>query len=100
MQATSPDGPEEGPLLRVESLRKVFGPHRFLSGRAGPAPAAVEDVSFAVARGETFGLVGESGCGKSTIARCVVRVAEATGGRVMFDGVNVLQLRKRELQRI
>jgi len=91
---------ESEALLRVNGLRKVFDVSGIFGGRGAPAQAAVEDVSFAVARGETFGLVGESGCGKSTIARCIVRVTEATAGRIIFDGVDVLQLKKRGLQRM
>jgi oligopeptide/dipeptide ABC transporter ATP-binding protein len=87
------------PLLRVEGLRKVYRKGGVL-GRGMPGPAAVDDVSFEAARGETFGVVGESGCGKSTLAHCIVRVTEATEGRIIFDGVDVRQLGKRELQRM
>jgi oligopeptide/dipeptide ABC transporter ATP-binding protein len=86
-------------LLRVEGLTKVFRPNGLLA-RSPTGPPAVDDVSFAIARGETFGLVGESGCGKSTIARCIVRVAEPTAGRVVFDGKDIVQLGRAELQRM
>jgi oligopeptide/dipeptide ABC transporter ATP-binding protein len=88
-----------GALLRVEGLRKVFQSGGVLRKGANGS-VAVDDVSFTVARGETFGIVGESGCGKSTIARCIVRVTEATGGRIVFDGLDVRRLGKRELQRM
>jgi oligopeptide/dipeptide ABC transporter ATP-binding protein len=90
--------PATDALLRVEGLTKVFSRPGLFSSTSGPP--AVDHVSFSVARGETFGLVGESGCGKSTIARCVVRVVEPTAGQVTFDGIDVLQLKKRELQRL
>src|SRR5581483_4716268 len=97
----SPATPWSGPLpplLEVEGLVKRF-PLRGLRAwlpavRGGPAPAlrAVDGVSFTVAAGETLGLVGESGCGKSTIARCLLRVIEPTAGAVRFDGVELTAL--------
>src|SRR5688572_21769578 len=66
---------------------------------------AVDDVSFAIRRGETLGLVGESGCGKSTVGRCLLRLHEPTGGEVFFEGTNIthlswsaMQLMRREMQ--
>jgi oligopeptide/dipeptide ABC transporter ATP-binding protein len=61
---------------------------------------AVDAVSFDVLRGETFGLVGESGCGKSTVARCVLRLIEPSAGRVSFDGEDVLALSAPDLRRL
>ncbi|MEP6637616.1 MAG: dipeptide ABC transporter ATP-binding protein [Acidobacteriota bacterium] len=61
---------------------------------------AVDGVSFAIIRGETLGLVGESGCGKSTVGRCLLRLIEPTAGEVTFDGRNVLSLDKRELRQL
>src|SRR5207249_9252515 len=59
---------------------------------------AVDDVSFAVERGETFGLVGESGSGKTTTGRCMLRLVEPTSGEVRFDGENVLAFTKRRMR--
>jgi peptide/nickel transport system ATP-binding protein len=70
------------PVLRVEDLRKEFHSH-------GTTVNAVDGVSFEVGAGETVALVGESGSGKSTTARCVVRLTEPTGGRVLFRGQDV-----------
>jgi oligopeptide/dipeptide ABC transporter ATP-binding protein len=91
----------ERSLLCVERLHKTFlvGGSRLL-GRPPTELRALEDVSFDVARGETFGLVGESGCGKSTAARCILRLHEPTAGRVVFDGVDVLALARPELRRM
>src|SRR5262249_53636912 len=78
------------PLLEVEDLVKHFpftGPETWLDrarGRAPRAVRAVDGVSFRVEPGETLGLVGESGCGKSTVARLILRLVEPTGGRVRF----------------
>src|SRR5579883_1902430 len=76
----------------------------YTSGRfsmTGGAPAvlrAVENVSFEIARGETFGLVGESGCGKSSIGRALLRLQEPTAGQIVLGGVDVTLLGKEELR--
>jgi oligopeptide transport system ATP-binding protein len=80
------------PLLRVKNLVKNFViKGGFLSGAAEHVHA-VNDVSFDLAAGETLGVVGESGCGKSTTGRCILRLIEPTSGEVWFDGVNVTAL--------
>ena len=86
--------------MRVEGLRRAFrvGGTGLLPGRDQPL-TAVDGVTFDVGRGETFGLVGESGCGKSTVARCILRLIEPDAGSVTFDGVDVLTLRAGALRR-
>ncbi|WP_236687266.1 ABC transporter ATP-binding protein, partial [Geobacillus sp. ZGt-1] len=70
-------------LLEVKNLKQYFP-----AGR-GQVVKAVDGVTFDIYKGETFGLVGESGCGKSTTGRTIIRLYEATEGEVLFNGVNV-----------
>ena len=74
-------------ILRVENLRKHFPVEQgMFSSRLGRKVYAVDDVSFSVNEGETLGLVGESGCGKSTTGRCVTRLLDTTSGNIAFEG--------------
>jgi peptide/nickel transport system ATP-binding protein len=77
-------------LLKVDDLRTYFPVRRRIGGGAGGLIRAVDGVSFDVPRGTTLGLVGESGCGKTTLGRTILRLIEATSGRVWFDGIDVL----------
>ena len=80
------------PLLRVSNLIKHFPVKGGLLSREIGRVHAVDGVSFTVDRGETLGLVGESGCGKSTTGRCILRLIEPTSGEIVFDGQDVLGL--------
>jgi oligopeptide transport system ATP-binding protein len=84
------------PLVAVDHLVKEFGGTSLF--RKSAPTRAVDDVSFAIERGEMFGLVGESGSGKTTTGRCILRLIEPTSGRVTFDGQDVLALGARELR--
>ena len=81
------------PLLQVINLTKKF-PTR----NSGGTVKAVNKVSFAVHPGETLGIVGESGCGKSTLGKTIIRLFEPDEGHILFDGKDVLKLKKRELR--
>ncbi len=81
-----------GALLTVEGLKKYFPIRHGLFGRKVGQVKAVDDVSFAVRPGRTLGLVGESGCGKTTAGRSIIRLIEPSGGHVLFGGVDVLGL--------
>ena len=80
------------PLLAVEHLVKHFPVRRSLTGQVRSAIRAVDDVSFTVGAGETLALVGESGCGKSTTGRLVLRLLEPTSGKVSFAGREIFAL--------
>jgi len=81
---------KSSPLLEVEGLKTYFPVHRGLLRRHVGDVRAVDGVSFTVGKGETLGLVGESGCGKSTVGRSILRLVPTTQGRVSFDGQDVL----------
>lgn len=87
-------------LLEVRDLTKHFPVRGRLLNRARGAVRAVENVSFSVAAGETLALVGESGCGKTTTGRAILRLVEPTSGSVHFDGVDVLALRGDALRKL
>ncbi len=89
-----------GPLLEVRDLAKHFRVRRGLLGRAAGAIKAVDGVSFHVQAGETLALVGESGCGKTTAGRAVLRLIEPDAGSVHFDGQDVLALDAGGLRRL
>ena len=86
------------PLLHVDGLVKHFPVERGLFGRAGSWVKAVDGVSFDVRAGETLALVGESGCGKSTTGRLVLRLIDATAGKILFDGRDISALDARGLR--
>jgi len=81
----------EKKLLEVRNLKKYFKTKRGMLH-------AVDDISFSINKGDTLGLVGESGCGKSTTGRVVLRLLEATGGDVLFNGENIFQFDKKKMR--
>jgi oligopeptide transport system ATP-binding protein len=87
-------------LLRVKNLKKYFPIRGGLFSREVARVHAVDDVTFDLLKGETLGLVGESGCGKSTTGRCILRLIEPTAGEVWFDDKNVTTLDKRSLRHL
>ena len=80
-------------ILEVRGLKKYFK-------TPGGMLHAVDDVSFSIERGKTLGIVGESGCGKSTTGRCILRLIEPTAGQVVFDGVDISVLSKSEMRKM
>jgi oligopeptide/dipeptide ABC transporter ATP-binding protein len=88
----------DGPLVEVEHLIKHFPVRQGVFARGKTVVHAVEDVTLTVNRGETLGIVGESGCGKTTTARLIVRLLEPTGGTIRFDGVDITHYSRRALR--
>jgi oligopeptide transport system ATP-binding protein len=85
--------PEPGKaLLEIRNLKKYFPIRRGILSRVVSHVKAVDDVSFTIRKGETFGLVGESGCGKTTTGRAVLRLIEPDSGEICFEGADMLQL--------
>ena len=97
---TAPARDAASPLLSVRDLTKHFPIKRGVFGRVDGAVRAVDGVSFDVAPGETLALVGESGCGKSTTGRAILRLIEPTSGSVRFDGEDVLALDATDLRKL
>lgn len=86
------------PILQIKNLKTYFPIKKGIFGKAKDFVKAVDDVSFDVYPGETLGLVGESGCGKTTLGRAVLRLVEPTGGDVIFNGINITTLDLKKLR--
>lgn len=94
---------DRAPLVEVQGLKTYFYKGKGILSKAFGKGLrivhAVDDVSFTIEEGETFGLVGESGCGKTTVGRSILRLVEPTAGKILFEGQNLLELSKREMQK-
>jgi oligopeptide/dipeptide ABC transporter ATP-binding protein len=88
------------PLLEIRNLKKYFPVRAGIMRRVMGQVKAVDDISFEVAEGETLGLVGESGCGKTTAGRTLLRLHEPTAGRIFFDGQDVTEIKGPELRQL
>src|SRR3954462_8347582 len=101
--ATTPAGgaqASDAPILSVRDLKKYFPIKKGVFSRTVGAVKAVDGVSFDVFPGETLSLVGESGCGKSTTGRAILRLSEPASGRVTFDGQDVVGMGSGDLRRL
>lgn len=87
-------------IIQVKHLKKYFPVKAGTFGKITSYIRAVDDVSFNINEGETLGLVGESGCGKTTLGRCLLRLTEPTEGEVLYKGVNLLKLSKDEFRKL
>ena len=86
------------PIIEVANLTKHFSASSGVFSRSGAVVHAVEDVTLSVRRGETLGIVGESGCGKSTTARLMLKLLEPTAGTIRFDGRDITKLNPRQMR--
>ncbi len=88
-------------LLEVKNLKKYFKLRSgFFFQRSSGSVKAVDDVSFFIKKGETFGLVGETGCGKTTVARAILRLIPHTSGEALYGGINLFKLRSRDMFKV
>jgi len=81
-------------ILRVENLQQYFPVKGGFFNRTVAYVHAVDDVSFSLKRGQTIGVVGESGCGKTTLGRCIIQLTDITGGKIFFDGVEISSIKR------
>ena len=84
-------------LIEVKNLKKYFSKNKGIIKKSLEVTKAVDDVSFFIRKGETFGLVGESGCGKSTTGRTVLRLYEPTAGEILYNGVDIAKFNREQL---
>ena len=92
--------PEKDVLLKVENLKMYFPAAKSLFGKTTSCVKAVDDVSFEVEKGKTFGLVGESGCGKTTTGKCILRITNPTEGHIYYKGKDISRASKEEIKSI
>src|SRR4030043_349136 len=88
------------PLLEVSDLKKYFPLRKGILSRTVGRVQAVDGVSFTLKQGETLGLVGESGCGKTTLGRCLLRLIEPSEGEIQFEGKDLLKMDREELRKV
>ena len=87
-------------LLEVRHLRKSFPIKKSMTGKVLQELVAVDDVSFTLKRGETLGIVGESGCGKTTMGRTILKLHPSNGGQIIFDGQDITNLKSSQMREI
>ena len=91
---------ENAPLLEVKNLRKCFPLKKSITGKVLQELIAVDNVSFTLNAGETIGIVGESGCGKTTLGRTILKLHEPSGGEIIFNGENITDYKNSEMRHL
>ncbi len=92
--------PDPNALLEVRHLRKCFPIKKSITGKVQQELIAVDDVSFKLAAGETLGIVGESGCGKTTMGRTILKLYPSNGGQIFFEGEDITKLKSSQMRAI
>ena len=92
--------PEKKPLLEVKELRKCFPIKKSMTGKVLQELIAVDSVSFTLYPGETIGIVGESGCGKTTLGRTILKLHEPSGGQIIFNGEDITNYKSKEMRHL
>ena len=87
-------------VLEVRHLRKTFPMQKTLLGKVTRELVAVDDISFKLKAGETLGIVGESGCGKTTAGRAILKLHQPTGGQIIFNGQDITHLKSSQMREI
>lgn len=87
-------------MLSVENLRKYFEVEKRFLSRSKTRVSAVDGISFEIPKGEVFAMVGESGCGKTTTGRMVLRLLDVSDGKIVFDGVDITKVSQRKLKQV
>ena len=100
IEADSKLPPDPDALLEVRHLRKCFPIEKSLTGKVQRELVAVDDVSFKLKKGETLGIVGESGCGKTTMGRTILKLHQPTGGQVFFEGKDIAGYKNSEMRKV
>ena len=90
--------PDENAILEVRHLKKYFVLKKTLMGKPLSTLKAVDDVSFKIMPGETLGIVGESGCGKTTMGRTVLKLHQPTAGQIFFKGVDIAEYKAKQMR--
>ena len=90
---------KNGSLIQVRDLKKYFYREGFLSSEKKPI-RAVDGISFSIRKGETLGLVGESGCGKTTAGKSILRLIEPTSGQILFKGQDIVSLDRKAMRKL
>src|SRR3989442_13694425 len=88
------------PLLKVKNLKVYFPVVHGMFSRVRSHVKAVDDVSFTLEAGETLGLVGESGCGKTTLGRTIIKLVEPTAGKILFNGQDITRFSRRRMREV
>ncbi len=99
IEVTENNLPSDDEILRVEHLKKYFPIAKNLLGKTIVSLKAVDDVSFSVKKGTTIGVVGESGCGKTTLGRTILRLHDSDGGTIRFEGEDITKLKKKQMRK-